>query len=366
MKTNQFISITILFAFGLQNSANAQGSLTPPGPPAATMLTLSQIEPRTPVDAVHTPGNSTAGFIINQPGSYYLTTNIVSTNFYGIEISANNATLDLNGFSLTGNSGAQDGILINFGFSRIRVFNGMVSGWTNSGIVNIANDVVLEHLAVSDNLAHGVVMNGALGSILRDSTVSRNGQSGVFCQQCSPTLENLFIFSNNSAGIDLGSCGSGVVRDCTVDGNKFEGVGCFSSTNVNLENLNVSYNNGIGVEYNGGGSSTISDCVVSGNSQYGIEIIGSGCLIIGNNCAGNNLLGIRVGSNNRIENNHVTGSSAGISAQSPGTNNIVIKNSVEGCASDYVIDTNQIVGPIITNTVSGIISSSNPWSNFAF
>jgi hypothetical protein len=26
----------------------------------------------------------------------------------------------------------------------------------------------------------------------------------------------------------------------------------------------------------------------------------------------------------------------------------------------------QIVGPLITNTVSGIITNSNPWANFSF
>jgi hypothetical protein len=58
--------------------ALAQGNLQPPGAPAPAMKTLHQVEPRTPVDAVHTPGNFLAQFIITQPGSYYLTTNILA------------------------------------------------------------------------------------------------------------------------------------------------------------------------------------------------------------------------------------------------------------------------------------------------
>src|SRR5579883_474024 len=73
----------------------AQGSLTPPGAPAPTMKTLSQIEPRTPI--------SSLPFTIYIPGSYYLTTNLTGvSNSDGITISTGNVTLDLNGFTLQG------------------------------------------------------------------------------------------------------------------------------------------------------------------------------------------------------------------------------------------------------------------------
>ena len=49
-------------------TTHAQGPLTPPpGPVLPTMKTLDQIEPRTPIDATHTPGDATNQFIISQP-----------------------------------------------------------------------------------------------------------------------------------------------------------------------------------------------------------------------------------------------------------------------------------------------------------
>src|SRR5215469_2970325 len=89
------VLFTVNIAF-LPRAVRAQGVLTPPGAPGPTMKTLAQIEPRIPI--------STATNISN-PGSYYLTTNLNVPSGSGITISANNVTLDLNGFALTGNTG---------------------------------------------------------------------------------------------------------------------------------------------------------------------------------------------------------------------------------------------------------------------
>jgi hypothetical protein len=272
---------------GFQFSAFAQGNLTPPGAPAPTMKSLDQIEARTPVDAIHTPGDFSDEFIISQPGSYYLTTNIVGVNAkYGILITTNNVTLDLNGFSILGVPGGYGGISVPQGpYYYLAVRNGTISGWAGSGISSYIRNSTFENLNISGNL------------------------NGIVC------LDN----------------------------------------------------------------TVIQNCNISSNAIGGITVSGNGCTILDNVCNGNNSTnGINNASiylnsaNNRVEGNHICGSGvagSGIFVIGVGgaTNNIIVRNSViSGGTKNYSVNASQIVGPLITNAVSGFITNSNPWANFSF
>ena len=75
------------------------GPLDPPaGPIAPTYKTLTEVEPRTAINASNTPGDIDSLFKITQPGSYYLTGNIQSVvGTHAIEICNDNVTMDCNG-----------------------------------------------------------------------------------------------------------------------------------------------------------------------------------------------------------------------------------------------------------------------------
>jgi hypothetical protein len=140
-------------------TAFAQGALTPPGAPAATMKTLDQIEPRTMVNSVNTPGDVNNLFIIGQPGAYYLTSNLTGVSGkYGITIFASNVQLDLNGFTVQGAAGSSSGIYIPNAVTNVAVRNGSVNGWGGSGVLSgssISVNEIFEHLNVSANSGHG-------------------------------------------------------------------------------------------------------------------------------------------------------------------------------------------------------------------
>ena len=295
--------LIVLSVFDLNiSTCRAQGNLTPPGAPAPTMKSLDQIEPRTPVDDIHTPGSSSVKFVITQPGSYYLTTNIVgASGDQGIIIQANNVTLDLNGFSLLGNPGSFSAISVSSGYHNATVRNGLFNGWSE-GVTVSGNNVTLEHLTVSSSFL------------------------GLYCDDSAMNV---------------------TIKNCTVTDSSANGITI-------------------------GNNSVVSGCLTASNASDGIFVSGSvgGNVINGNNCVGNdtgdgsNAGGIIVqSSNNRIEDNHVTGTaSAGYGiAILGGSKNLVIKNSVTGSGTNnYFITSQNDAGPIGSASNNG-----SPWLNIS-
>ena len=86
------------------------------------------------VNSVNTPGDATASFVISQPGSYCVPSNIVGeSGKTGIRIDADSVTLDLGGFAMLGVGGSLSGVLVN-SHIHIVVRNGSVSGWGIDGV----------------------------------------------------------------------------------------------------------------------------------------------------------------------------------------------------------------------------------------
>jgi hypothetical protein len=339
--------------------AFGEGSLTPPasalrdGVPVATMKTMDDVEPRTAI--------SSLPYAITNPGSFYLTSSLQGTN--GLFIGCDDVTVDLRGFSLSGDTNypthaietASEDVL------NVTICNGTIGDWGGWGIYaegadySMVHDLTIElcnqgglligpncridRATVSNTGGDGIRAGNSCA--LKDCTSQNNEGNGLSVQDCS-TVVSCLAKANHATGIVATIyC---TIRDCTVVWNYREGLSGDSSCRI-LDN-NVGDN---GHGYNG----------------VGIHMYGPGNLLERNNVTANDDEGIQIdGPSNRIEGNSVIDNRTGIKIT--GMGNFVVRNCVGNPlntnAVHYSIGPSNQVAQFLAN-LGNDFTNSNPWAN---
>lgn len=260
METTKKLVILVLACLLMFSFPAMAGDLEPSGTPAPTMKTLDEVEPRIPLSQQTTPGDVSYLYIISESGSYYLTGDR-NTDKRGILIDANNVTIDLAGFTLSGTGVAgRYGVLIT-GQNNVEIRNGSIYNFGYHGIFENdttrgKNHRIIGVRAIGNGNAgstwDGIILMGE-GHLIKDCTVAASGDDGITVYYGSTVTGN--ICYGNSDGIN-------VLTGCTIIGNT-------AKDNANL------------------GISASSYCMVDQNAAYnnGTNMFtGTGC-VLGTNCA---------------------------------------------------------------------------------
>ena len=349
------------------STAFAQGSLTPPGAPAPTMKSLSQMEPRTAI--------TNSGFVlISKPGTYYLTTNITVSTGDGIDIYASNVVLNLNGFTISSTASPANGIgiWVSSGMANVRIENGFVTGSVTNNNSNVfsgngfqygvltgtsaTENLVVSHVSVSGVSDEGIYLNmgnssmadsctaysvgnvGINASVIRNCAADNCANAGLQGESVSDSRGEGWSVgvsattANNCYGRSLSGTASGVAATTAINctGYTTNGYGVFATTAMNC--MGTAYGSGTGVN-----ATTANNCTGSSSTGYGIQVSAAA-----NGCNGTSTTNTGIYANSGT----VTGSTgtsggsgagiyAGVANSSSGTsssgNGLHILNAATGC-----------------------------------
>ena len=204
---------------------------------------------------------------ITQSGSYRLSGNLLVTYTSGIPqaviISADNVTLDLNGFSIScsGCAGANSSYGVSTGSLNTTILNGTISGFSGtvagsainfgSGVttyssgrvdhvtvsgnswgvqVNTKGTVTVTNGTITDNVSNGIV--ATVGPLMVSNCAITNNPVGINAQGISASILNNLVVGSTNYGIILGLAGAPGAYGL----NNFQGNGVNASGGVSMGN----------------------------------------------------------------------------------------------------------------------------------
>lgn len=216
----------------------------------------------------------TAGFPVTigntAPGkSVRLTGDLVVSGASAIQVQSSNVTIDLNGFSISGNVSSGNGVFVSAGqmatLQGISVYNGTIRQMGGLG-VDLPAFSRVENLQIINNGQDGVSVRE--GSRVNHNMVINNGGDGIHATE-GTMISNNTVYNNSDDGIDdstddnLNSeIGGGMVSGNLVRTNG----GSSSDFNLNLDATTGYQNNVISTDPDDSDGSLVKGGISLGNN----------------------------------------------------------------------------------------------------
>jgi hypothetical protein len=151
------------------------------------------LEPATAVGAAATKAMT----VITKPGSYVLSRNLTVTRsgIDGVLINSSNVTLNLQGFVITGNSNADNGIEVAAGVNNVVIADGIITGFGGAGVL-AGQGTNISALTVQGN---GTGITCGIGSLVQSNIIQGNTGIGLTISDATGGyLGNIFQMNNQN------------------------------------------------------------------------------------------------------------------------------------------------------------------------
>lgn len=342
------------------------GPLSPPGGPvASTYKTLAEVEPRIAINSVNTPGDAAVMYRITKAGSYYLTGDVTAAALkHGIEVTANNVSIDLRGFSVIGTgSGIYNGINVG-AQTNVTVTNGTLRTWGGAGVN--AQLSAGGHLKDLQLLSDGDGIRAGKGALIEHCAAAYSNNIGIAAENGSLVVECVAYGCDTGIYLSSGS----IARNCHASSNDYRGYG--TEDGAAFESCSATENTGDGfhVSWN----ISMDNCISSDNGGVGFSF-GSNCRLTNNHAESNagtaGFYGGTSSSRNVLKGNTAV-SNAGSGFKLAANANLIIANQATLNGSNYDIVAGNRIGPVVVFTTSsasgnsGGAGTSDPSANLAF
>jgi hypothetical protein len=231
-----------------------------------------------------------ACMIVNNSGSYRLTSDLASADDC-LTVSASNVTIDLNGFSITGNchvvilrcagTAITDGGIARRG---VTIRNGRLTNYVLGINLAASNAIRIENMDVIGMVSDAI--DGGLYTSVNNTHALNNGLNGISLGD-NAIVTNSSANGNGSTGITVGA--NAIVTNSSANGNGYvtgtgtelighagivAGTGALISGNTANGN---GFNNVFGV--NGQGIIALAGSQVTNNTSYGPGVSGSNAFV---------------------------------------------------------------------------------------
>jgi len=213
--------------------------------------------------------NYIGSYTISKSGNYCLAGDITNLTYDVITINANNVTLDLNGFSISGSISYG----ININSNNVTIKNGTISNCDGAGIAMAGGNqfITVMNLSIVGNNGVAMLGEGVSYLYMKQVTCAQNRTGGVLVQSINGRIEDC-IFDSNGSGLNLRGTNN-VIRNCAASSNGLFGFNLTDSAGLYCENCIAKENSGGGFIILGAQGCVMENCVATANKHVGFVSI---------------------------------------------------------------------------------------------